>query len=534
MSAEQTAAYFRYKHDPWAFLTDCVFTKDQVDQKNPVKRFPAEWEYLRLYVMVWGKHRLLAVPKSRRMTMSWTNIALYLHSAIFFPNQDFAFVSKKEEDAAELVTRAEFIFDRIPAEKIPPALLPAKNLAKKPPSLSFTFGDGAVSKIQGYPMGADQLRQFTFSGILGDECAFWPEAQKFYAGSYPTIEGGGRMTLISSRSPGFFQRLVYDALDHTGEIDETVTPPQSKPFGDDSVIYWENPKNKFAIFDIHYTANPLKRVPGFRDAIRASMPIKDYMVEYERNWQSFVGKPVFEDYVRARHESPSRLEPWLGLPLLCGWDFGHTPACVIGQVQDSRLIILREFVSEGKGIKQFAPIVLAGLRSAFPEWRDAKKDFIHYVDPAGFAKSQHDNTKSCITEMSACGIRNIFPGPITWEDRRKAVEHFLLGQTKDGANFALHPKDCPTLQKGFVGGYQYPEKYSELEPKGVASPLKNAYSHPHDALQYLAGGALTLMRKRTTVDIPTPQYEFTKTEKQQEAQDYASGRGDYNIGGISG
>jgi hypothetical protein len=60
-------------------------------------------------------------------------------------------------------------------------------------------------------MGADQLRQFTFSGILGDECAFWEEARKFYSASAPTIEGGGRMTLISSRSPGFFQRLCYDA-----------------------------------------------------------------------------------------------------------------------------------------------------------------------------------------------------------------------------------------------------------------------------------------------------------------------------------
>ncbi len=507
MSDDLLTSFEYYRKNPWAFLCDCVFTKDQVDKRNPIKRFPKEWEYLRLYTMVWQRHRLLAVPKSRRMTMSWTNIALFLHSAIFFPNQDFAFVSKKEDDASELVQRAEFIFDRISEDKILPALLPKKETHKKPPALTFQFGDGATSKIQGYPMGADQLRQFTFSGILGDECAFWEEAQKFYSGAYPTIEGGGKMTLISSRSPGFFQRLVYDALDHTGDIDEENTPPQSRPLGDDSVIYWENPKNKFAIFDIHYTANPTKRDPTFKAAVKSSMPIKDYMVEYERNWEAFDGKAVFEDYTRARHESRNPIDPHMGLPLLCGWDFGLTPACVVAQLQGSRLVILREYVSENQGIKQFAPVVMQSLRQHYPEWRDQKKDFIHYIDPAGLAKGQIDSEKTCASEMASQGLRNIHAGPIDWESRRKSVEHFLLGQTKEGANFLLDPKACPTLSKGFAGGYQYPERYAQVEP-GRPQPIKNRYSHPHDALQYLAGGARTLLTKKAHVTIPTPNYSF--------------------------
>lgn len=523
MSAELLNSFEKYRNDRWAFLTECCFTRDQVDQKNPVKPFPKDWEYLRLYVMIWEKYRFLAVPKSRRMFMSWANICLHLHAALFFPGQDFAFVSKKEDDAGELVKRAEFIYDHIPESKIPKKLLPKKETRAKPAALMFPEID---SKIQGFPMGADQLRQFTFSGILGDECAFWDEFTKFYSAAIPTTEGGGRCTLISSRSPGGFQRIVYDQLDNNNDIDEENTPPKGHPLGDDSVITWVNPKNQFFIFDLHYTANPAKRGINFKEGMKDKMPIKEWLVEYERNWQAFDGKAVFEDYSRPRHESPVPIEPHLGLPLLCGWDFGLTPACVVAQLQGSRLVILREYVSENQGIKQFAPVVISSLRQHYPEWRDQKKDFIHYIDPAGLHRGQVDSEKTCANEMAAQGLKNIFPGPIDWESRRKSVEHFLLGQTKEGANFLLDPKTCPTLSKGFNGGYQYPERYATVEP-GRPAPIKNRYSHPHDALQYLCGGAVSLTRKKSSVEIPIPTYSFSgQVEKTAEEAD---NRNEYGI-----
>lgn len=525
MSKELLSSFERYRNDPWAFLTECVFTRDQVDKTTPIKAFPGEWEYLRLYVMIWQKYRFLAVPKSRRMFMSWCNIGLHLHGALFFPGQEFAFVSKKEDDAGDLVKRAEFIYDHIPENKIPRKLLPKKETRAKPAALIFPEID---SKIQGFPMGADQLRQFTFSGILGDECAFWDEFTKFYSAAIPTTEGGGRCTLISSRSPGGFQRIVYDQLDNNNDIDEENTPPKKYPLGNDSVIFWINPKNQFAVFDLHYTANPGKRGEGFKEGMKNKMPIKEWMVEYERNWQAFDGKPVFEDYSRPRHESRLPLEPHLGLPLLCGWDFGLTPACVVGQLQGSRLVILREYVSENQGIKQFAPQVVASLRQHYPEWRNPKRDFINYIDPAGLARGQQDSEKTCATEMASQGIKNIFPGPIDWESRRKAVEHFLLGQTKEGANFLLDPKTSPTLAKGFSGGYQYPEKYAQVEP-GKPSPIKNRYSHPHDALQYLCGGAVLLGSRKTPLEIPAPSYSFTGTGQEQAETAAEDNRRDYGI-----
>ena len=316
VSTELLQRFIRYRTDPIAFLSECCFTKDQTNKLEPIKLMPMEWEYLRLWSKIWVKYRLLAAPKSRRMTMSWTTIGLYLWDTMFNPVRDQAFVSKKEDDAGDLVRRAEFIFDHIPEDKIPRRLLPKKETRAKPAALIFPELD---SKIQGFPMTADQLRQFTFSGILGDECAFWEDAQKFYSAAYPTIEGGGRMTLISSRSPGFFQRLVFDALDHDGDIDEENTPPKMYPLGDESVTCWVNPKNKFFIFDVHYTANPRKR-GDFGEKLQCRSRIL---------WLSTrgIGKPgTGVPYLR----TTIRLDMSLNTALILSWAFLFLSAGILG------------------------------------------------------------------------------------------------------------------------------------------------------------------------------------------------------------
>lgn len=204
-----------YRRDPWAFCCDCVFTLDQADEKEPVKKFPSHLEYLKLYTRVWQKEKFIAVPKSRRMFLSWVNLILYTWDTMFHIGKFNAFVSKKEDDANELVLKAKFILDNIPESALPRQFIPKYDV---------TFGrilfPEINSKIQGFPQGADQLRQFTFSGILADEMSFWTDAQEMYAASFPTLEGGGRFTAISSPGQGFFKRLVFDQLDALGRDHE--------------------------------------------------------------------------------------------------------------------------------------------------------------------------------------------------------------------------------------------------------------------------------------------------------------------------
>ena len=88
----------------------------------------------------------------------------------------------------------------------------------------------------------------------------------------------------------------------------------------------------------------------------------------------------------------------------------------------------------------------------------------------------------------------------------KRIENFLTKTYGEGPGLLIDP-ECPILIEGFNGGYMYPEKALEIEPTQIR-PLKNKYSHPHDALQYVAAGALQL-RKSYNIDMPTPSYGFT-------------------------
>src|SRR3972149_5147334 len=97
--------YNRYRNSPWDFLSECVYTKDEVDQVTPIKAYPSHFKYLYFVVKMWMQHRKLAIPKSRRMTVSWTFISLALWDCIFHKGRSWAFTSKKEEDAKELIER---------------------------------------------------------------------------------------------------------------------------------------------------------------------------------------------------------------------------------------------------------------------------------------------------------------------------------------------------------------------------------------------------------------------------------------------
>lgn len=199
--------FHRMKDDPWEFCK-VVRTQDPVDEKNPIKDFPVHLEYLKFYTRVWQKRRFIGVPKSRRMKLSWINIVLYLWDTMFHVGKHNAFVSKKEDDSDELVKRAAFVYNHLNEEKFPKELRPKAVVTFN----QIEFAE-LNSKIQGFPSGADQLRQYTFSGMLFDELAFWDDAEESFGASIPTAEGGGRITLISSVAPGFFQRVVFDQLD---------------------------------------------------------------------------------------------------------------------------------------------------------------------------------------------------------------------------------------------------------------------------------------------------------------------------------
>lgn len=503
-----------YTNNPWLFQTDCVFTLNQVASDHAIQPFPGYLEYLKFLTELWINEKLICCAKSRRMFCSWNFISLYLHDTIFRPGRFNAFVSKKEDDASDLIGRAEFIFKHIPEWRIPKALLPLlKNgkMSKQPPMMEF---EELNSKLQGIPSGGDQLRQFTLSGILGDEAAFWDDAQAFYSASKPTLDGGGKMTLISSRSPGFFKKIVFDQLDSLDlNFRESSPVPSKQPL--EGVEVWRNPRNQFISVDLHYTADPKKRGSAWRDAVKQSMPRKDFEQEYERSWSTFEGKPVYADYSKTTHLRKGKMQIAPGQPLIFGVDFGLTPAFIMTQLSGRRLLIHKEFIETDGSIEKLGTIVWNYLEQNFLSWLHGDDLIYLCVDPAGFQRAQTD-ARTCVDILRKLGFKNIRPGPVGWEVRRKGVEDYLTKTYGEGPGLEICEDECPILIEGFSGGYRYPEKALEVQPDMVR-PIKNKYSHPHDALQYVCAGA-TSLRKQYGLNVAVPSYGFQSERRNDSIQ----------------
>lgn len=196
---------------------------------------------------------------------------------------------------------------------------------------------------------------------------------------------------------------------------------------------------------------------------------------------TMTGKPVYNEWNEKIHlaEKPLLIVP--GVPITIGLDFGLTPAGIIGQlVPGGQANILREFVSEGMGIRQFyTDILRPGLMSEFSGHR-----FEFVGDPAGVNRSQND-AKSCFEELLDLGVIAEPAHSNAFHARKGAVSYFLTTMAGGKPALQLDPS-CKTLRKGFNGGYHYERvMVGGSTSRYKDTPAKDKYSHPHDALQYL-------------------------------------------------
>jgi hypothetical protein len=189
------------------------------------------------------------------------------------------------------------------------------------------------------------------------------------------------------------------------------------------------------------------------------------------------GKPVYPEWQDNFHIAKQPITPNPGRPLILAFDFGLTPACVFGQLMPTgTLAVLEELVSESMGIRQFySEVVLPTINEKYGKFR------IEAVgDPAGVNRSQTDE-KTCFQELYELGLDCEPAMTNEFVKRRESVAMFL--QRING--FLVDP-GCKMLIKGFRGGYRYERVKASGSARYKDKPVKDKFSHPHDAMQYLA------------------------------------------------
>lgn len=192
------------------------------------------------------------------------------------------------------------------------------------------------------------------------------------------------------------------------------------------------------------------------------------------------GKPVYKDYVDSDCISAASMSPPEGCHVIIGIDQGLSPAAAFTyQTYDGTLYVFDEIVTEDCSLKEFVDEYLwPRIHSKYP-W--TKNNFSCVIDPAAAQRSMND-AKAGFEILKESGLPIRMAKSNNPVDRREAVTRFLLKRGK----FKLSP-ECKFLRKGFISDYKYEEKRTLSGGERYKDkPLKNIYSHVHDALQYAA------------------------------------------------
>src|SRR5262245_15454308 len=95
--------------------------------------------------------------------------------------------------------------------------------------------------------------------------------------------------------------------------DDAVTPRKG-------ITEWVNPRNRFFVTRLHYTADPGKRSAAWKQKTSEGLSLRAWQREYEISWTSPEGEPVTPEFDANIHvrETQVRREA----RLLRWWDFG--------------------------------------------------------------------------------------------------------------------------------------------------------------------------------------------------------------------
>lgn len=164
-----------------------------------------------------------------------------------------------------------------------------------------------------------------------------------------------------------------------------------------------------------------------------------------------------------------------GIP---SWN-GNTPAAAFTfQDMDGKLVCFDEIVTEDCSLQEFAQERLWPLINTKYPW--IKNNFSCVIDPAAQQRSMND-AKAGMEILKEAGLPIRLAKSNSPTDRREAVTYFLLRKDK----FRLSP-ECKMLRRGFISEYKYEERRAISGAQFKEKPMKNIYSHVHDALQYAA------------------------------------------------
>lgn len=132
---------------------------------------------------------LLVILKARQLGISWLACGDVLYECTTKQNQLWLFFSQGQAEANELISRTLFLYEQHRERSRLPVLI-----TNNTTELEWSNGSRVIS----LPATKKAGRSWTASGIILDEFAFMTWGKQLLAAVKPTIDGGGRLMIISS------------------------------------------------------------------------------------------------------------------------------------------------------------------------------------------------------------------------------------------------------------------------------------------------------------------------------------------------
>jgi hypothetical protein len=195
------------------------------------------------------------------------------------------------------------------------------------------------------------------------------------------------------------------------------------------------------------------------------------------------GKPVYPEYRDSLHCRSEGFNPTARLPILIGMDFGLTPAAVFAQIMpNGQWRKHSELVTDNMGIIRFAQEIKRHIGKHYHGFTIGAIT----GDPAGNARN--DDERTTFDLLRANGIDAKPAGTNSPTLRIEAVRDSMKRLIDGEPGMLINGILCPTLRKGYAGGYNYRRIQVSGEERYQDEPNKNMFSHVCDADQYCVIG----------------------------------------------
>jgi hypothetical protein len=432
--------------NPWHFFTEFVFTQDP---RRGVSRYP-DYDYLREFLWVMHHERMLLVPKSRQMLVTWSVVAYALWLALFRRSGDYLFLSRNERCAAELLDRARFILDHLP-----PFMQP-KRKTNSAEEIEFAKIGSRILSLPATPHGP---RMYSPTAVFWDEMAFTPFDEQIWTALKPALDSGGQFIGVSSSGGpmNLFARMVSPTDDGRGRLRRPAggcNPPL---------------QSMFYIHRIHYSAHPDRGNDAWKRRAMVGLSLTKWEQEQEISFDA-VEDLVYSEFDPVRHILQSAPQPNREYKLYRAIDFGYRHPYVLWLMQDpeGHLLAFDEWAGENRTTTELLRAVNAidlshGITEIDVEWTAC--------DPAG--GSVQDTGLSPVDILRTRGIKLKYR-PSRVSAGVECVKQ-ALRDARGRTTLFVSPR-CPQLIADFRR-YKWDARKEE--------PLKDGLcDHSMDALRY--------------------------------------------------